>query len=124
MPKRKYSAKKGKFDYRSLKEFLHVPYLLVLAAVAVSSIVQSELITLIIFFAVLVIFAIKKYDSRIPIGFALILLVLAAIELAFASADTANQIAIYAYYYLVVGVLLQLIEYVREKPKSGEYEED
>ncbi len=124
MPKKKYSAKKRQLDYGSLKEFLHVPYLLALAAVAIASLVQSELITLAIFFAVLVIFAIKKYDSRIPIGFALMLLVLAAMELAFASADTANQLAIFAYYCLVVGVLLQLIEYVREKPKSGDYEED
>lgn len=116
--------KKKQFDLDSAKEFFHVPYLLVLGAVAISSIVQSEILTLLIFLAVLVIFAIKKYDSRIPIGFALILLVLSAVELAFASEAMANTIAIYAYYYLVVGVLLQLIEYVREKPKSGRYEEE
>jgi len=120
---KRYSKPKKEIKLR-LKEYLNIPYILVLATVVLANFIESETLTLAIFLALLIIFAIKKYDPRIPIAFALLLLVLSAIELAVASEDVANMIAIYAYYYLVVGVLLQLIEYIREKPKSGKHEED
>ncbi len=101
-------------------EYLHIPYILVVIAVVLSKIINSELLTLLIFLALLITYAIKKYDSRIPIAFALLLLVLSAIELAFKSEAAANQIAIYAYYYLVAGVLLQLIEYIRNPEDEDE----
>jgi len=56
---------------------------------------------------------ILKLDSRIPIAFALLLLFLTAVTLVQGLENAANQIAIYAYYLLVVGVVLQLIEYIR-----------
>ncbi len=55
-----------------------------------------------------------KMDGRIPIAAGLILLVAAALFTGRGRESFANQIAIYAYYFLVVGVVLQLIEYVRE----------
>ena len=61
---------------------------------------------------------ILKLDSRIPIAFALFLLFLTAITLVQGLENAANQIAIYSYYFLVVGVLLQLIEYVRNPVKE------
>jgi len=54
-----------------------------------------------------------KLDSRIPIAFALLLLFLTAVTLVQGLENAANQIAIYAYYFLVAGVVLQLIEYIR-----------
>jgi len=56
---------------------------------------------------------ILKLDSRIPIAFALLLLLLTATTLVQGLENAANQIAIYAYYFLVAGVMLQLIEYIR-----------
>lgn len=60
----------------------------------------------------------QKYDSRIPIVFALFLLFLTAITLMQGLEKAANQIAIYAYYLLVIGVVLQLIEYVRNPQET------
>jgi len=54
-----------------------------------------------------------KLDSRIPIALALGLLFLTAITLVRGAESSANQLAIFAYYLLVVGVVLQLIEYIR-----------
>ncbi len=61
---------------------------------------------------------ILKLDSRIPIAFALLLLFLTAVTLVQGLENAANQIAIYAYYFLVVGVVLQLIEYIRNPQKE------
>jgi hypothetical protein len=61
---------------------------------------------------------IQKYDSRIPIAFALFLLFLTAITLAQGLENAANQIAIYAYYFLVIGVVQQLIESVRNPQET------
>jgi len=54
-----------------------------------------------------------KLDPRYPIGLALILLVVCAIVLSQGFEDYANRIAIYAYYGLVIGVLLMFVDYVR-----------
>ena len=119
----KYSDKLKKAFPNNLKNLIHIPYLLVLAAVAIANFTKSEILTLAIFLALLIIFAKQKYDSRIPIGFALLLLVITAFVLAFSSEALANRIAIYSYYYLVVGVVLQLIGYIREKPRGKDLDE-
>lgn len=119
MPKSYYIPKK---ESPKLQDFLHVPYLLVLSAVVAANFIESETVTLMIFFAFLLIYSIKKYDSRIPIAFALLLLIISAFVLAYKNEALANQIAIYAYYYLVVGVLLQLIEYIRNPEDENETE--
>jgi uncharacterized membrane protein len=54
-----------------------------------------------------------KLDSRIPIALALGLLFMTAITLVQGAESSANQLAVFAYYLLVVGVVLQLIEYIR-----------
>jgi hypothetical protein len=61
---------------------------------------------------------IQKFDSRIPIAFALLLLFLTAITLVQGQEKAANQIAIYAYYFLVIGVVQQLIEYIRNPQEA------
>jgi len=61
---------------------------------------------------------IQKFDSRIPIAFALFLLFLTAIILVQGQEKAANQIAIYAYYFLVIGVVQQLIEYIRNPQEA------
>jgi septum site-determining protein MinD len=54
-----------------------------------------------------------RLDSRYPIGGAIALLFFTAILLVQEKEDFANQIAIYAYYFLVIGVVLQIADYVR-----------
>ncbi|MBU5678845.1 MAG: hypothetical protein QXJ96_02975 [Candidatus Aenigmatarchaeota archaeon] len=68
------------------------------------------------FFALLLYIPISiklKLDERIPIAFALFLLIISAIALAQGFEDRANLIAIYAYYFLVIGVILLFIDYMK-----------
>lgn len=52
------------------------------------------------------------------IAFMMLLITCAAL-LAIENEKMANELAVYAYYSLVIGVLLQLTSYVREKRKKG-----
>jgi hypothetical protein len=47
-----------------------------------------------------------------------ILLILAAVQLANGLQDAANETAVYAYYALVAGVLLQITSYIRYERKK------
>lgn len=59
-----------------------------------------------------------RMDSRLPVGAGLLLLFSAAIAIT-NSEEFANNLAIYAYYFLVIGVLLHIIEYVKEGEKEA-----
>lgn len=109
----KYDFEKRRL-LENLKKYINVPYLLVLAAVAISGLLQSETRTIETFVAFTAVYAVKKYDSRIPAGFALSLLVLAAFAFVSKSEELADRIAMYSYYYLLAGVVLHSIEYLRD----------
>ncbi len=96
------------------------PVLYTAIAILAANNTTDELMQLGIFFILFAIIVIQKHDSRIPIGFALLLLVLSAFQLAFITETAANRSAIFAYYLLCVGVLSQFIEYLR----NPEEEED
>lgn len=64
--------------------------------------------------------AIYRIDSRYPLLAAIASLVIAALLVAQRREELANRVAIYAYYFLVVGVLLNIVEYVREE-REEEY---
>ncbi len=51
----------------------------------------------------------------------MILLITAAIYLAYGNEAKANKLAEYAYYNLVIGVLLQLVSLIKEERKSKPY---
>lgn len=72
-------------------------------------------------FILIYILASIKYriDSRIPIAMALFLLVLVPIILILKLQASAEQLAIYAYYLLVAGVVVQFSEYIRESRGRG-----
>jgi len=61
----------------------------------------------------------QNWGAPFILGFMLLLMV-AAVSLSIAVADVANEVAIYAYYALVGGVVLQLACFLRYKKKSGE----
>ena len=108
------------------------------AAILVANFTDNELLQLGTFFALLLIIVIRKHDSRIPIAYALIMLIISAFQLAFQTGSSAwidpsgfwgdlllsfqfafltetaaNKTVILAYYLLSVGVIAQLIEYMR-----------
>lgn len=78
---------------------------------------DEESRTLLIFFLYFLVALFYKLDPRYPILAAIGSLILSAILLVQKKEYLANKVAIYAYYFLVVGVLLNLIEYVREGEK-------
>ena len=106
-------------EMRDLKS--QIPYILVLISIVLSHFVfeGEDLKTFFSFIVLIPIFAIFKFDGRIPVGYALLMLILAAIVLAFyKNENLANQLSIYAYWLLVVGVICLTIEYIREQRSS------
>jgi hypothetical protein len=106
-------------------EITHIIYFLLIIVVSFVMIFFSskfliQLGDLIPYFILIYFFIslIQKFDSRIPIAFALLLLFLTAIILVQGQEKAANQIAIYAYYFLVIGVVQQLIEYIRNPQEA------
>ncbi len=81
---------------------------------------DEELRTLLIFLLYFILSIIYKVDPRYPVLAAIGCLILAAVLLALNNEELANKVAIYAYYFLVVGVLLNLIEFMREKGENKE----
>jgi len=56
-----------------------------------------------------------RLDARYPVGAALVLLVVAAVADAAGSVDTANTVAEYVFFLLAGGVVLLLIDHLREE---------
>ena len=72
--------------------------------------------TLLLYVVPMILFYFLRIDSRFFIIFAILFLVYAAITLALVNnEDYANLIAINAYYGLVAGVILQLVEHVKNR---------
>ena len=101
----------------------NIPYIAVFLSIFLSHFIypHDSLKVFLTFIVLIPIFAFLKLDSRVPVGYAILMLVFAAVTLAFRKDETlANQFAIYAYWLLVVGTTLMLIEYAREnKNKKG-----
>lgn len=93
------------------------PYILIGIVITISYLLQTQdLVTFLMFISLIPIFAYFKFDGRIPVAYAIIMLVLTVIVLAiYNNDDLANRLAIYAYYLLIVGVSCLFIEYVRER---------
>ncbi len=60
-----------------------------------------------------------RLDSRYPIAGALLLLVAAAVADALGQSDAANTLAIYVFFLLAGGVLLLLLDHVREERQKA-----
>lgn len=103
-----------KSDYRS-GLFLAVIFVLIL----IKGNFQDPISLLILLYFISAL--IFDLDSRYPIIAAIFLLFFTAIQLVQKNEELANQMAIYAYYFLVVGVLLQLIEYIKFGPAEEGY---
>ena len=63
-----------------------------------------------------------KFEGRVSIGFALFFLILCPFLLIFKKELIAEKSAIWAYMFLVVGVIQMFIEYIREGKKSAKKE--
>lgn len=78
---------------------------------------QDDLKRLGLFGALIIVFYIFKFDSRIPIFYAILLLLIAALLTSQNVNDSADQLAILSYWFLVVGIVCTLIDLYR-KPQT------
>jgi len=75
----------------------------------------ENLLTFINFIILIPIIVILKFDRRIPILYALIMLFLAAAILdIYGNKNLANLVGIYIYWLLVIGIICLTIEYIKE----------
>ena len=108
---------------RTLLSRANMPYLLVTASILISHFLlrENDLLTFLCFAVLIPIFVYLGFDGRIPVGYALLMLVVSAITLAlYRNEALANQFAIYAYWLLVVGVVCLTIEQAREEHKRSD----
>ncbi len=96
------------------KENLAVIFIALALSILILNYDRDEIRTFLIFCFYFFLSLIFKIDSRYPILAAIFFLVVAAILLAKDNAAYANKLATYAYYFLVVGVLLNIIELLRK----------
>ena len=74
----------------------------------------GDLQTFLLFAALTIVFSIYRFDSRIPIIFAIVLLLIAAMLIYQQKDDSANHLAVQSYLLLVVGIVCALVEFYRK----------
>jgi len=91
-----------------------LPYLLTIICIASASLIKSDLIVFSICIASLSVYIWRRYDARIFIGASIFSLLTCAMLLAAGCEKNADRAAILTYYFLVVGVIGLLVNYLRE----------
>jgi hypothetical protein len=92
-----------------------IPFILITASIIVSYFLlqKNEVITLLIFVILIPIFATLRFDGRIPLGYAILLLLIVGV-LTFMK-YSANPLVIISYWLLIVGTSCLVVELLREK---------
>jgi hypothetical protein len=113
-----------KLSFLSRKLFTKVIPIIITLAVFVLAFVlpQGDLKTLLIFSVLIIVFSIYKFNSGIPIGFAIILLVICAILTSQKADDLVKRLAELSYWFLIAGIVCILINFYRNKSKSNKVE--
>jgi heme/copper-type cytochrome/quinol oxidase subunit 4 len=60
----------------------------------------------------------ENWGAPFIVGFMLLLMIV-AVSLSIGVAVVANEVAVYTYYALVIGFVLQLVHFMKVSPKSG-----
>jgi cell division protein FtsW (lipid II flippase) len=93
-----------------------LPFILTALPILISYLFPTDEFRSVLLFLVLIpIFAFYRFDGRIPIGYAIVLFVLAAVFVRVNERDLANQILMFDYWLLVVGCCCLSIELLRKK---------
>jgi hypothetical protein len=88
---------------------------------------QGDLKSIIIFAFLIFVFAIYKFDFRIPIGYGLSLLVITAVLISQKLEDSARQLAVLSYWILSASVIGLIFDYYRKRDlkfNAGKVEEN
>ena len=67
------------------------------------------------------VYAKANWGAPFVFGF-MLLLIVAAVSLSIGLGDLANEVAVYAYFALVFGVILQLVSFLKYRKRNGELE--
>ena len=104
-----------------------LPFILIIGSVAAATYMPSEIsvfsiihvlpeiVVLTVFIITLIIYILRRYDFRLLLGMGVFLLLLSAGAFAWRGETNANQIAITAFYFLAIGVVGMLIDFMRSK---------
>jgi uncharacterized membrane protein YqjE len=79
---------------------------------------KAEILTLIIFVIVILIFSIYRFDPRIFIAYAILLLVVTG-ALEFWKSDSSSQMAVLSYWLMSAGVICLIIDFYRRTKTVG-----
>ena len=92
-----------------------IPFVLTTASIIVSCYLlqKNEIITLLIFVILIPIFVTFRFDGRIPLGYAILLLFIIGV-LTFMK-YSANPLVVISYWLLIVGTSCLVVELLREK---------
>jgi hypothetical protein len=104
------------FSFLSNRDIPRVSALIITLAALLLAYIASEnnLITFLIFGVLLFAFSIFKFDSRVPIVYAILLLLIAAVMTSLGQDDSVKKLALISYWLLVVGVVAVLIDFYRK----------
>ena len=94
-----------------------IALILILASIIVASIFvqRSEIITFLVFVVLIPIFAIFKFDGRIPLCYAVILMIIAGILTFIKQEGFVDELVVFVYWLLVVGISSLVIDWFRGK---------
>ena len=96
-----------------------VPIVITLVAVLIAyALPQADIINLIIFVVLIIVFSVYRFDSRILIAYAILLLVIAG-ALTFLKSEYSNQIAVISYWLISAGVICLIINLYRGRKNVG-----
>jgi hypothetical protein len=110
----KKSERLTMFRFRYLNLLASIALIIICVA---SAVFLSPVLKLVSFSFTLIIYILLRYDSRFFLGTAIFIIILSALLLSTSDSTIANEAAIIAYYFLVIGVLGLLIEYLRKDTK-------
>jgi len=92
------------------------PFIIPLAVVLIAyTVLHEDLQILIIFIILTLVFSICKFDSRIPIGYAILLFIIQAVLTAQGEDVSVELLAVLSYWLLVVGIVCMIIDLCRKK---------
>lgn len=104
------------FSFLSNRDIARViPFIITLAMLLLAyTVSENDLITVLIFAALLFTYTIFKFDSRVPIVYAIILLLIAAVLTSLEADESVKKLAVISYWLLVVGIIAILIDFYRK----------
>ena len=96
-----------------------LPFALVIASVVSARFVESELTVFLIFIATVAVYAWRRYDAKIMVAVALLLLIGCALVFVIGAGRYANKVTFWAYYFVVIGMFGLLITDQRKRKEKA-----